>query len=98
MKPRMQFLVKPVNSAQEILLVLQSYLIYFVLAKVPANISLSFKERIGDKLFSSEEAIISILLMSGKFDLFSNIFLPGKREKSTSLRVCPVDPGTLRKG
>ena len=46
MKSRMQFLVKPVNSAQEILLVLWPYPVYLVPTNLPANVSpLSKKDR-----------------------------------------------------
>lgn len=82
----MQFLVEPVNSAQEICLVLQPYPVYLVLANLPANVSLLPKKDQRKKPLSSEKAITNTLLILGKSDLFGNI-LPGNREKSTSFRV-----------
>lgn len=82
----MHFLVKPVNSTQQILLVLQPYLVYLVIANLPANVSPLPKKDWRKKLLSSEKAIINILLMLGTFDLFGNN-LPGNREKSTSFGV-----------
>lgn len=90
-KSRMQFLRKPVNAAQEIL-ALWPHPVYLVLAKVPDNISSCSKKDRG-KLLSSEKAITSMFLMSGKFNLFSNVTLPGNREdcKSQSQLSRPQD-------